>query len=179
MCVYILLYMATAVTLDNEKNTGSGSLDIQKQIHNHFLSNDHLKKTKANIIKACFNDVLSKLCFSIDADNILLDYRYFKFIACAENYELLISYIVSVIKNILKTQETFVFHVNLDTLTLLHVEKYFGFIKKISEVLKVTFPDKLSTCYIYNAPFIFSKIISILSAVVDKKTQQKIKLVNT
>jgi len=175
MCVYILLYMASASTLDNEKN--NGGLDIQQQIHNHFLSNDHLKTTKANIIKTCFNDVLSKLCFSIDTDNILLDYRYFKFIASAENYELIIFYIISVIKNVLKTHETFVFHVNLDTLTLLHVEKYFGFIKKISEVLKVTFPDKLSTCYIYNAPFIFSKIISILSAFVDKKTQQKIKLV--
>jgi hypothetical protein len=47
----------------------------------------------------------------------------------------------------------------------------------MSEVLKTTFPDKLNVCYVYNAPFIFSKVISIVGAFVDKKTQQKIKLI--
>ena len=55
-------------------------------------------------------------------------------------------------------QETFTFHVNMSSITLLHIEKYFGFIKNISEILKVTFPDKLNVCYVYNAPFIFSKL---------------------
>jgi hypothetical protein len=63
------------------------------------------------------------------------------------------------------------------SITILHIEKYFGFIKNISEVLKTTFPEKLNVCYIYNAPFIFSKLFNIVGAFIDKKTQQKIQLV--
>jgi hypothetical protein len=49
----------------------------------------------------------------------------------------------------------------------------------MSEVLKTTFPDKLNICNVYNAPFIFSKVISIIGAFVDKKTQQKMKLMKS
>jgi prophage DNA circulation protein len=155
------------------------TLDIREEIYAQFSSNEHIKIAKANILKTCFNDVLTKLCFALDSENIILDYRYFKFIASAENYELIICYIVSVIQNVLSKHETFILHVNLDSLSLLHIEKHFGFIKRMSEVLKTTFPDKLNTCNVYNAPFIFSKIISITSVFVDKKTQQKIKLVKS
>jgi hypothetical protein len=155
------------------------SLDIYEQIHAQFSSNEHIKIAKTNIMKTCFNDVLLHLCFALDSENILLDYRFFKFIASVDNYEFIICYIVSVIQCVLNKHETFILHVNLDSLSLLHVEKHFTFIKKISEILKTTFPDKLNTCHIYNAPYIFSKIISIIGAFVDKKTQQKIKLVKT
>jgi hypothetical protein len=155
------------------------TLDICEQIHAQFSSNEHIKIAKANIMKTCFNDVLSKLCFAVDSQNIILDYRYFKFIASIDNYDLIISYIVSVIQSVLNKHETFILHVNLDSLTLLHIEKHFGFIKKISEVLKTAFPDKLNACHVYNAPYIFSKIISIISAFVDKKTQKKIKLIKS
>jgi hypothetical protein len=159
--------------------TANQSLDIHEQIHAQFSSTEHIKIAKANIMKTCFNDILSKLCFVLDSQNIILDYRYFKFISSVDNYELLVCYIVSVIQSVLNKNETFILHVNLDSLTLLHIEKHFGFIKKISEVLKTTFPDKLNICNVYNAPFIFSKIISIISLFVDKKTQQKIKLINS
>jgi hypothetical protein len=154
-------------------------LDIHQQIHAQFSSNEHIKIAKTNIMKTCFNDVISHLCFALESENILLDYRFFKFIASADNYEFIICYIVSVIQCVLNKHETFILHVNLDSLSLLHIEKHFGFIKKMSEVLKTTFPDKLNICHIYNAPFIFSKVISIISVFVDKKTQQKIKLVNS
>ena len=159
--------------------TANKTLDIHEKIHAQFSSNEHIKIAKANIMKTCFNDILSKLCFALDSQNIILDYRYFKFIASVDNYDFLINYIVTVIQNVLNKHETFILHVNLDSLALLHIEKHFGFIKKISEVLKIAFPDKLNICHVYNAPFIFSKIISILSAFVDKKTQQKIKLVKS
>jgi hypothetical protein len=153
------------------------TLDIHEQIHAQFSSNEHIKIAKANIMKTCFTDVLSRLCFSLNYENIILDYRYFKFIAFADNYEFVISYIVSVIKSALHKHETFILHVNLDSLTLLHIEKYFGFIKQISEVLKTTFPEKLNVCYIYNAPYIFSNLFAVISAFIDKRTQQKIQLV--
>jgi CRAL/TRIO domain len=159
--------------------TANQTLDIHEQIHAQFSSNEHIKIAKANIMKTCFNDVLSKLCFAVDSQNIILDYRYFKFIASVDNYEFIICYIVSVIQCVLNKHETFILHVNLDSLSLLHIEKHFGFIKRMSEVLKTTFPDKLNICNVYNAPFIFSKVISIIGAFVDKKTQQKMKLMKS
>jgi hypothetical protein len=153
------------------------TLDIREQIHAKFSSNEHIKIAKANIMKTCFNDVLPRLCFALNSENILLDYRFFKFIASADNYEFVISYIVSVIKSALHKHETFILHVNLDSLTLLHIEKYFGFIKQMSEVLKTMFPEKLKVCYIYNAPYIFSNLFAVISAFIDKRTQQKIQLV--
>jgi hypothetical protein len=159
--------------------TANQTLDIHEQIHAQFSSNEHIKIAKANIMKTCFNDVLSKLCFAVDSQNIILDYRYFKFIASVDNYEFIICYIVSVIQCVLNKHETFILHVNLDSLSLLHIEKHFGFIKRMSEVLKTTFPDKLNICNVYNAPFIFSKVISIIGVFVDKKTQQKMKLMKS
>jgi hypothetical protein len=153
------------------------SQDIHSKIYARFSSTDHIKSTKANITKLCFDEVLSCLSFKLVNNQILLDYRYFKFISAPENYELLLFYITSVINDVLLTHNNFIFHVNMDTLTLLHIEKHYSFIKKIAEVLKTTFPDKLEICYIYNAPFIFSKLFSVISAFIDKKTQQKIRLV--
>jgi hypothetical protein len=109
-------------------------------------------------------------------NDIVLDYRYFKFISSPENYDAIIHYIVSIIQNVLKLQNSFVFHVNMNSITMLHIEKYFGFIKQMSETLKTMFPEKLNVCYIYNMPFIFSNLFAIISTFIDKRTQQKIKL---
>jgi len=151
--------------------------NVHRQLNMHFSKDEQLKIAKKNIIKICFTDILAKFCFTIQNNDIVLDYRYFKFVSASENHEIIIQYIISIIKNVLKLQETFTFHVNMSSITLLHIEKYFGFIKNISEILKVTFPDKLNVCYVYNAPFIFSKLFNIVSSFIDKKTQQKIKLV--
>jgi len=153
------------------------SLDIQQQIFTHFSSNENIKNTKKNIMKTCLNEVLTNLCFSIDNKNIVLDFRYFKFLSSYENYDLIISFIVSVIHNVLKNTDTVIFHVNMDSINLLQVEKHFGFIKNFSQILNNKFPDRLNICYIYNASFVFSKIINIVGVFIDKTTQQKIKLV--
>uniref|UniRef100_A0A6C0AZ04 CRAL-TRIO domain-containing protein n=1 Tax=viral metagenome TaxID=1070528 RepID=A0A6C0AZ04_9ZZZZ len=153
---------------------------IQRSLHNHFSKNEPLQNTKKNIIKICLTELLSKLCFVID-NQIVLDYRYFKFIATKENYQFIIQYIVSIMETMIKGHDqdknTLTFHVNMSSITLLHIEKYYSFIQELSEVLKQTFPDTLETCYIYNAPFIFSKLFSVVSVFIDKKTLSKIKLI--
>lgn len=162
----------------NSNTYETDNLDnIRRQLTIHFSKDEQLKNTKKNIIKMCFNDILNKLCFPLQNNDIVLDYRYFKFISSPENYDAIIQHIIAVIQNVLKTQELFVFHVNMSSTTLLHIEKYFGFIKQMSEILKTMFPEKLKVCYIYNAPYIFSNLFAVISAFIDKKTQQKIKLV--
>jgi hypothetical protein len=65
----------------------------------------------------------------------------------------------------------------MNSFTLTEFEKHLQFITKICRILTITFPDKLETCLIYNPPFFISKIYNILFTFIDKKTQQKIKLV--
>jgi len=153
-------------------------ITIQRSLYNHFSKNEPLQNTKKNIIKICLTELLSKLCFTV-GNEIVLDYRYFKFIAAKENYPFIIQYIVSMMESMIKTQcqNTLIFHVNMSSITLLHIEKYYSFIQELSDVLKESFPDKLETCYIYNAPFIFSKLFHVMSVMIDKKTLSKIKLV--
>jgi hypothetical protein len=68
-------------------------------------------------------------------------------------------------------------HANLKNLTLADIDKHKEFIQNISIILKQKYTNKLTKCYIYNAPFVFSQILNIVSLFIDKETQTKIQLV--
>jgi len=122
-------------------------------------------------------DIIHHLCFNINKNDIILDYKYFKMCAFQETYEILIKYIVDVINTVLLAYPDFSFHINMKSLTLSDIDKYYTFIQSISETLKSAFPNKLNKCCIYNAPFIFSQLFNTLSCFIDKNTQKKIQMV--
>ena len=66
---------------------------------------------------------------------------------------------------------------NLKKITLIDIDKHKEFIQDMSIYLKDKYPDKLTKCYIYNAPFVFSQIFNIVSLFIDKDTQTKIELI--
>ena len=107
-----------------------------------------------------------------------MNYSNFKQIARVEIYDIIIEHIVSTIKECLSNITLIKVHIYMNSFTLTEFEKHLQFITKICRILTITFPDKLETCLIYNPPFFISKIYTILFTVIDKKTQQKIKLVN-
>ena len=84
---------------------------------------------------------------------------------------------MSSIEDILKTHNQFIVHIFMKSLTISEIDKHKTFIYKLSDTLKQKFPDKLDTCFVYRAPFIFSHIYNIISIFIDKKTQKKIKVV--
>ena len=106
-----------------------------------------------------------------------MNYSNFKQIARAEIYDIIIEHIVSTIKECLSNITLIKVHIYMNSFTLTEFEKHLQFITKICRILTITFPDKLDTCLIYNPPFFISKIYNILFTFIDKKTQQKIKLV--
>ena len=106
-----------------------------------------------------------------------MNYSNFKQIARAEIYDIIIEHIVSTIKECLSNITLIKVHIYMNSFTLTEFEKHLQFITKICRILTITFPDKLETCLIYNPPFFISKIYNILFTFIDKKTQQKIKLV--
>jgi hypothetical protein len=120
---------------------------------------------------------LDKIC-KVEKKHVFIEYSFFKFFANEGTYDVITNYIHDSFKNVLNNHETFIIHLSLKSLTLKEVEKHYSYIGKICNLFKTDFPDKLETCYIYNAPFIFTQIVSILSIFIDKTTREKIKLVN-
>jgi|APGre2960657423_1045063.scaffolds.fasta_scaffold12450_4 hypothetical protein len=155
---------------------------ICKNALSHFSLERH-NNIKKSIIKkmgiTMTNEkILQNLCFINEGNNILLDYRYFKCFISTNDYDTVFQYFYNLITKILETNETFNIHVYIKSLSIIDIDKYYTFISKISQIMKDAFPDKLGKCYIYNASFIFSQLIKIISKFVDKKTQDKIELID-
>jgi len=122
------------------------------------------------------NESLDKIC-KVKEKHVFIEYPVFKYLANETTYDKITKFIHESFKNVLKTNDTFIIHLSLKSLTLSDVEKHYIYISKVCTIFKNAFPEKLDTCYIYNAPFIFNKIIYILSIFIDKNTREKIKLV--
>lgn len=120
-------------------------------------------------------DVLLSCICNYENNNLILDYRYFKYSATNTNYIYIINHIVKTINHILNTHNLFNVYVCMQYLSVLDIDKHSHFIYNISNTLKIKFPDKLNKCHVYNAPYIFTNIYNLISTFVDKKTQEKIK----
>ncbi len=137
---------------------------------------DCSEKIISNIKKGEWDDIFKGMC-SIKDDAIVLDYIYVKHFATKMTYNIILTHIINNIDIILSTYKKFNVYVNLKKLTLVDVDKHKEFIQEISTVLKDKYPDKLTKCYIYNAPFVFYQIFNLVSLFIDKDTQMKIELI--
>jgi len=124
-----------------------------------------------------WQDIYKGLC-SIKDNSMIIDYIFFRYFATKETYPIIQAIITFNIDTILKTSDIFNVYVNMKSLTISEVDKHKDFIQQITQMLKDRYPDKLSKCYIYNAPFIFSQVFNIISFFVDKPTLDKIELVS-
>lgn len=146
------------------------------RITKYFETNENYKKVKGKI-SLCIKEILSNWCFPVKENEIILDSQFFILIATTDNYGIIMNSAISLIEEILKTNETITVHLNMKSFTLIHLEKHYSFIKNICILLQTKFPDKLEKCFVYNAPFLFTQFFSIVSKFIDRKTQKKIKLI--
>ena len=158
------------------------NINHQKDINQYFSKNDY-KYIKSSVHQNrmnCYEDYLKKSCVVYKENHILINYSYLKWIMKNGIYtnEDLIEYIMNVFKETLIHHKKFILHINSNHLTMMDIDKYYLFIKNISIIMKETFPNKMDKCFVYNAPFIFSKLFSILSVFIDKATIQKIQIVD-
>jgi len=157
-------------------------INEQKEMNHYFSKNDY-KNIKTSVYQNRMmndEDFLKKTCFVYKENHIVINYSYLKWIMKNGVYtnESLIEYIMNVFKETLSYHKKIILHINSNHLTMMDIDKYYLFIKNISLIMKETFPNKLDKCFVYNAPFIFSKLFSILSVFIDKATLQKIKIVD-
>ena len=138
-------------------------------------------QTSADVLKhvtfaTSAEELVKYVCFSKD-DFLIVDYRYFKHIASHMSYQLITTRVVEMVDHILASYPKFIAHICIKSLTVSDIDKHMGYIKSLSNVLKARYQDKMLTCSIYNAPFIFAQIYGIVSCFIDKDTQAKITLV--
>jgi hypothetical protein len=160
-------------------NDDSDDFNFQN-LSNYFDKIDN-KYIKTHMKQISNIELIQNLCYIQQKNHIIINYPYFKYITKNNIYNgnEIIQYLINVMQNVLTEYKQFIVHLNTNNLNLIDVEKYYLFIQQISQVMKDQFPEKMKTCYIYNAPYIFSKIFSIISIFIDKKTLQKIKIMDT
>jgi hypothetical protein len=153
-------------------------------MENHIEISENFRKKEINkviIIEKIknnkYDEIFDGIC-SISNDSAFINYPYFKHFAGHENYDIILHYIVSRIEHILTYNQHFSVHVNADKLSLSDVDKHRYFINKMTNVLTEKFPCKLHKCYIYDAPFVFAQVFSLISKFIDKETQRKIHVIN-
>jgi hypothetical protein len=160
----------------------SVNINVQKELNHYFSKNDykHIKMVVQQNRMTRDEDILKKACYLYKENHIVINYSYLKWVMKNGIYtnESLIEYIMNVFKETVIYHKHFILHINSNHLTMMDIDKYYLFIKNISLVMKQTFPNKLDKCFVYNAPFIFSKLFSILCVFIDKATLQKIQIVD-
>lgn len=121
--------------------------------------------------------IMNHLCHIKD-NSIILDNHYFKFFATKETYNIILTHIFNNLDTIITNYDTFVVHINMKGLTVSDIDKHLNFIQTVSSLFKEKYPNKLTKCFIHNAPFVFSKLLKILSLIIDKETRDKIEVVS-
>jgi hypothetical protein len=125
-------------------------------------------------------NILEKICYCKN-NEIFLDYPYFKKLTYTLNktmLDIVVTHFIKTIDLALSHSPLFITHLNIKSLSLTDVEKYYLFIKQSSESMKAKYPEKLDKCIIYNSSSIFKQIFTILTCFMEKRTQEKFQLHN-
>ncbi len=122
--------------------------------------------------------LLNNFCYIENENNIIINHHFFKqYIKNNPDNLNTLNHIINQIEKVLINYESFNVHLNIKSLTLIELDKHKELIAMMSIILKQKFPDKLKNCLIYDAPFIFSSLFSLISSFIDKDTQKKIRLI--
>jgi hypothetical protein len=150
---------------------------VLNNIQNYLYFDDYYNEIKKDIKNIDFSLFLNSFC-RIDQNNqIVIDYRYFKLIAFSENYDLFKYFLVDKINKVLSIAEKIVLHVNLETISLIDIEKHSAFLINLANYMSETFTDKLEKGYIYNSGYLIHGVYNILIMVLNKETRSKIMFV--
>ena len=120
--------------------------------------------------------IINNICY-VDENNLIIQYAFFKKFGNKHNYDVITMHIISNINNILQHYTLINVHFSLHKMDLLDLEKHYDFLLCICKLMQSTYPDKLNKFNIYQPPFIYSKIYSIISTFIDKTTRSRIKLI--
>ena len=108
---------------------------------------------------------------------LVVDYRYFKYIASKNSYETIFTHITNVMNKHLFNHSQLQVHLCIKGLTVAELDKHTPFFKNITQLLNTRYENKMATCHVYKSSFIFSQLFALVSCFIDKETLQKVQLV--
>jgi hypothetical protein len=150
---------------------------ILNNIQKYLFFDDYFSEIKKDIKNIDFSVFLNSFCRIDQNYQIIIDYRFFKLIAFSDNYELFKLFLVDKINKVLSEMDKIVLHVNLDSISLIDIEKHSTFLIQLAKWMASTYPDKLEKGYIYNSGFLIHGIYNMLTMVLDKETRRKMMFV--
>ena len=78
------------------------------------------------------------------------------------------------IEELLKYTNLFNLYFNIDTITLVELDKYSTFFIKVAKLFSEKYPDCLQNFYIIGSGFMFDNIKNLFFLILSKKTREKI-----
>ena len=166
-------------TLNNVNETINEETEYNEQefIKNHnLLFTQNYKSFKQYKHLYTVEQILNNICY-INQNNLLIQHAFFKKFANKNNYDIITQHIVNNINTILQNYELINVHCSLYKMDLIDLDKHYDFLLSICKFMQSTYPTKLNNFYIYQPPFIYSKIYSIICNFIDKTTRSRIKLI--
>jgi hypothetical protein len=150
---------------------------VLNNIQKYLFFDEYFNEIKKDIKNIDFSLFLNSFCRIDQNNHMIVDYRYFKLIAFSENYELFKLFMVDKINKLSGVTDNIVLHVNLESISLIDIEKHSNFLFHLATFMSETFPDKLEKGYIYNSGFLVHSIYNMLIMVLNKETRNKIMFV--
>jgi hypothetical protein len=162
--------------------------DLQNEYYSNFGKN-MLFKTKqkqdcANLVadKMGNDEMIENTIFHIPKTNkVFFDYPVFKLYANQNNYDIIISKIISSFDANIKKYGCYESHINLNSFSISALERYKPIIIKFCANYLNNNPrytDNLDRLYIYNTPSMIDMLINIVSPSVNTDVLKKIVFVN-
>ena len=144
-----------------------------------LFSKNHIKTSQImeKIRHGKNNEILDGY-IRINDKGLVIDPKYLKNFANHHTYEIISNYMDKLIIQFLETKgNTFNMYINLQSLSLVDIEKNLTFFKNLSTHFAIKYPDRLDKCYIYKTPIIFETLFKAMKSFIDKVTLAKIFLV--
>lgn len=140
---------------------------------NHITTNQIIEKIKTGKIDEILNGYIH-----INDNGIIIEPKYLKQFANQHTYDLIVNYMDQTIIHFFMTKrDTFNMYINLQSVSIIDVEKHSNFFRYISTLFSTKYPDKLNKCYLYKASMVFETIFKVIKGFIDKATLDKLCLI--
>ena len=127
-----------------------------------------------NIIKhGKIIEILSGFVYIKD-NCLIIEPKYLKYYATYKTYDIIVNYMDELLTVLLSKYDTINMHINLQSLSLVDLEKHSQFCKYLTSFFSEKYPDKLHKWYVYNVSFMFETIFNVIKHYIDKVTLNKI-----
>jgi hypothetical protein len=118
-------------------------------------------------------DILNGFIYIKD-NCLVIEPKYVKYFASIHTYDVIVNYMDQLMTMLLSKYNRINMHINLQSLSLVDLEKHSNFCKYLTSFFSEKYPDKLHKWYVYNVSFMFETIFNVIKHYIDKVTLNKI-----